>query len=215
MKKGVGLVLLHYAVEPVGFERKEEGGAYFLDWTGGYYERFLSVNPHWTAEFKTFPAHPVTRGVKPFTVSDEWYYLMRFPPDMKNVTPILTTVPPDETRMGPDGDHSGNPTVRSRKGMPEHVAWAIERPHGGRGFGFTGGHFHWNWANRGFLTVVLNAIVWTAGLDVPENGVPSKTPTLEDLKADQDYPEPKNYDWEPVKALLEKWRAEAAASLPK
>ena len=36
-------------------------------------------------------------------------------------------------------EHSGNPHVRARMGMPEHVAWAYERPGGGRSFGFTGG----------------------------------------------------------------------------
>ncbi len=53
---------------------------------------------------------------------------------------ILTAIPPDNPRKGPDGPHSGNPTVRSRLGMPEHVAWAYERPDGGRGFGCTGSH---------------------------------------------------------------------------
>ena len=43
----------------------------------------------------------------------------------------------------------------------------MERPDGGRGFGFTGGHFHRNWGDPNFRKLVLNAILWTAGLDVP------------------------------------------------
>ena len=49
--------------------------------------------------------------------------------------------------------------------------WATERADGGRGFGFTGGHFHRNWGDENFRKIVLNAILWTAKVDVPENGV--------------------------------------------
>ena len=48
--------------------------------------------------------------------------------------------------------------------------WAVERPDGGRGFGFTGGHFHDNWANDDVRKVVLNALVWVTKLDVPAGG---------------------------------------------
>jgi len=200
--RGVGIAMLHYAVEVP----KGEPGNRFLDWIGGYFETFWSVNPHWTARFEQFPDHPVTRGVKPFEMDDEWYYHMRFRENMKGVTPVLTAIPPDSTRERPDGPHSGNPTVRARKGMPEHLAWVYERPNGGRGFGFTGGHWHWNWANDSYRTLVLNAIVWIAGLDVPPNGVPSKTPTLEELEQEQDFPQPPNFDRQRVIDLLNRWR---------
>ena len=164
MKKGVGLACLHYTLDVP----KGKVGGKMLDWIGGYYEQHWSVNPHWEAHFKTFPDHPVARGLKPFRISDEWYYHMRFRKDMEHVTPILSAVPPDSTRKRGDGAHSGNPTVRSRMGMAEHVAWAYERPGGGRGFGFTGMHTHWNWAHDGFRTTVLNAVVWIAGGEAPE-----------------------------------------------
>jgi len=208
MKKGVGLACLHYAVElPKG-----QQGDYLLQWIGGYFEVFWSVNPHWEAEFTSFPDHPVARGVKPFAVDDEWYYHMRFQPNMKGVTPILTAVPPDSTRERKDGSHSNNPTVRARKGMPEHVAWVYQRPDGGRGFGFTGGHWHWNWANDSFRTVVLGGIVWIAGLEVPPGGVPSKTPTFEELEANQDFEPSKRFDRRRWIELLEKWRRQSAAA---
>src|SRR5439155_9889993 len=50
-RKGVGLAFVHYAVEIP----KEKGRPELLDWIGGYYERDYSINPHWTAEFKTLP----------------------------------------------------------------------------------------------------------------------------------------------------------------
>ena len=169
MNKGVGLGCIHFAVELP----KEKGGPEFLRWIGGYFEMYWSVNPHWTADFKELPDHPITRGVKPFKISDEWYYHMRFPEGMKNVTPILTAIPPDSTRgkEGANTTHGGNPAVFARKGMPEHVMWATERPDGGRGFGITGAHYHKNWGDDNFRKVVLNAIVWIAKADVPSDGV--------------------------------------------
>lgn len=201
IKQGVGLACLHYAVEiPKG-----PAGDQLKSWIGGYFETFWSVNPHWTAEFKEFPDHPVARGVKPFKMDDEWYYHMRFVDDMKGVTPILTAVPPDSTRREGNDAHGANEHVRARKGMPEHVMWVYQRPDGGRGMGFTGGHWHWSWACDSFRTVVLNGIVWTAGLDVPEGGVPSKTPTVEELEKNQDYEQPANFDRERIRRQIEEW----------
>lgn len=182
--KGVGLACIHYAVETT----KGECGDKFLEWIGGYFEPDWSVNPHWDANYTKLPEHPITTGIVPFEINDEWYYHMRFVEGMKGVTPILTTLPPDSTLAREDGPHSGNPDVRKAIANKEeqHMAWAYERPNGGRGFGFTGAHFHRNWQDDHFRTLVLNAIVWTAGLDVPEGGVPSATPTDEEMKANLD-----------------------------
>ncbi len=190
-EKGVGFAFLHYALD-VG---NKERGEYLLRWIGSYYEQHWSVNPSWKADFTALPAHPITRGVRPFAIHDEWYYHMRFADGMSGVTPLLTAIPPDKTRERPDGPHSNNPTVRSRRGMPEHVAWAFQRPGGGRGFGFTGGHLHWNWANDDYRTLVLNAIAWVAGIEVPEAGLRTPSPSPEDLTAHLHGDPPK--DWSP------------------
>ncbi|HEY1066628.1 MAG TPA: ThuA domain-containing protein [Pirellulales bacterium] len=181
-KQGVGVVCIHYAVE---VEKGKPGDA-FLRWIGGYFEAHWSVNPHWTAEFTSLPEHPITRGVQPFKINDEWYYHMRFRDGMKGVTPILTAVPPESTLSRPDGPHSGNPFVRAEAGKPQHVAWASENEGGGRGFGFTGGHNHVNWADDNFRKVVLNAIVWTAHGEVPADGVKNVKVTDEEIKANLD-----------------------------
>lgn len=65
------------------------------------------------------------------------------------------------------------------------MAWAAERDDGGRGFGFTGAHFHRNWGNDDFRKLVLNAILWTAKAEVPAKGVQSKV-SEEDLKKNLD-----------------------------
>lgn len=169
--KGTGIGAAHYGVEVP----KGDPGNAMLRWTGGYFETFWSVNPHWTAAFTHLPEHPITRGVKPFSINDEWYFHMRFAPEMKGVTPILSAVAPDETMKRGDGPHSGNPAVRAsvQKREPQVLMWAYERPGGGRGFGFTGGHFHKNWSDDNFRKVVLNALVWIAGGEIPAGGIPS------------------------------------------
>lgn len=183
MAKDVGLVCLHYAVEPT----KEKGELQFLEWLGGCFETDLSVNPVWTADFKVLPVHAITSGVKPFQIRDEWYFFMRFRDGLTGIMPILTAVPPVSTMSRPDGPHEGNPAVRAavKLGEPQHVAWAAERPGGGRAFGFTGGHYHQNWGNNDFRKIVLNAILWTAKAEVPPGGVQSQV-TPEDLKRNLD-----------------------------
>lgn len=184
MQRGVGLACLHYAVEiPKGRQ-----GDLLKGWIGGYFETHWSVNPHWEADFTSIPEHPITRGVKPFKMQDEWYFHMRFVDEMKGVAPILSAIPPAGTLERPDGPHSNNPDVRKTKGRPQHVAWAYERPDGGRGFGFTGCHHHHEWQHEDFRRVVLNALVWITGQEVPEGGVQSQEVTDKELQQNQDYP---------------------------
>ena len=95
-----------------------------------------------------------------------------------------------------DGAHSGNPAVRKAvaAGEKQHVAWAYQRGSdygNGRGFGFTGLHFHWNFENDDFRKTVLNGVAWTAGLEIPKGGVPSPTPkTPRPRRRDRAFPEP-------------------------
>jgi type 1 glutamine amidotransferase len=202
VQQGVGLACIHYAVEaPTG-----KPGDLLKSAIGGYFETFWSVNPFWNASFKEFPKHPAANGLRPFVINDEWYYHMRFADEMKGVTPILTAVPPDSAHKAGNDAHGANPHVFARKGMPEHVAWVYERADGGRGFGFTGGHSHWNWACDNFRKAVLNGIAWTAKIDIPPDGIPSKTPTFEELEANQDKPQPKNFNRQKVLKMMEEWR---------
>lgn len=183
IKRGAGLGALHYAVEPT----KDKGQAEWLDWIGGAFEINWSVNPHWDGNFKALPVHAVTRGVKPFTTNDEWYFNMRFRPGMKGLTPILTDVPPPSTMSRPDGAHSGNPGIRElvANQTPQHVMWVTENAHGSRGFGFTGGHHHASWQKEDQRKLVLNAILWLAKVEVPKDGVAS-TVTAADIAANLD-----------------------------
>ncbi len=170
MKRGVGLMCAHFAVEVL----KDKGGKEFQDWIGGYYEHEYSCNPIWEPRFTEFPAHEIANGVKPFAAKDEWYFNIRFRPDMKGVTPILSAKPGDAVRNGPYVYPRGPyKHIQEAKGRAETMMWAAERPDGGRGVGFTGGHFHDNWRIDDFRKVVLNALLWVCKMKVPSDGVAS------------------------------------------
>jgi hypothetical protein len=169
--KGVGLGFGHYAVEvPAG-----DPGQAMTRWIGGYYEHQFSVNPMWSPHFTRFPDHPVARGVKPFQLLDEWYFNMRWAGDRTGLTPLLVASPSDDVRNGPYVYPRGPyPHIQQAKGRNETMMWAYERSDGGRGFGFTGGHKHVNWADDNVRKAVLNALLWIAKIEVPADGVPSR-----------------------------------------
>jgi hypothetical protein len=197
VSQGVGVGFMHFGVEVL----KEQAGPEFRRWIGGHYENSFSCNPIWEPEFTMLPEHPITRGVHPFQIKDEWYFNIRFVSDLPGnkpatvdkttLTPILVATPGDDVRDGPYVYPKGPyPHIQAEKGRAEAVMWAVERPDGGRGFGFTGGHFHDNWANDDFRKVVLNALVWVTKAPVPENGVESHV-TAADLDANLDPKPPK------------------------
>ncbi len=181
-RQGVGLGFAHFAVEvPAG-----PGGQAMHRWIGGHYEHQYSVNPMWKPDYQKFPDHPVTRGVKPFSVVDEWYFNMRWPSDHAGLTHILTALPSDQVREGPYVYPKGPyPHIQAAKGRVETMMWVFDRADGGRGFGFTGGHKHQNWGNDDFRKVVLNALLWIAKAEVPAEGVAS-TVTPEELAQNLD-----------------------------
>ncbi len=190
--KGVGLGFMHYGVEVLADQAGEE----FRRWIGGHYEHMHSCNPMWEPAFSAFPDHPTTRGVKPFQIKDEWYFNMRFVAgiagnkaaqvDGTEFVPILVAAPSDEVRDGPYVYPKGPyPHIQAAKGRTETMMWAVKRPDGGRGFGFTGGHYHDNWGNDDFRKVVLNALLWVAKGQVPPGGIESRI-SQKDLDANLD-----------------------------
>lgn len=198
MARGAGLGCMHYGVEVL----RDNAGQEFTDWLGGYYEHEWSCNPIWTPSFESFPDHPVANGVKPFAAEDEWYFNMRFREGFdasgsqqingSTFTPILVAKPSDETRDGPYVHPKGPyPHIQAAKGRDEAMLWTLERPDGGRGFGFTGGHFHINWQNDEYRKVVMNAICWLAGLNVPQLGFGSSTVNDHEIAQNLDPKPPK------------------------
>lgn len=178
--RGVGFGAMHYGVEvPPG-----EANVEFQAWIGGHYEHLFSCNPIWAPRFDSLPDHPVANGVLPFSISDEWYFNMRFMDGIEgnlpyrsngtSFTPILVAKPSDDVRDGPYVHPKGPyDHLIANSGRNEAMLWVVERPDGGRGFGFTGGHFHLNWANDSFRKIVLNTLNWVAQNEVPTEGIES------------------------------------------
>lgn len=162
MQRGCGLVTLHWAT----FFPKEKANATLLDWTGGHFDyesgppprRWASAIQTVTTTLKPEADSPICRGVRPFTIQEELYYRMRLKSGDAKLRPVLKAELPGEQE-------------------PQTVAWSLERQGGGRGFAFTGCHFFRNWENEDFRKVVLNAIVWTAGVEVPKQGMKSSVPS--------------------------------------
>lgn len=158
MKRGCGLCLIHWATF---MPRKTD--ARTIDWVGGYfdYESGPAKNG-WYSKIQTVSVnarpgkHPITTGIVPFEIKDEFYYNIRFRERDPRLVPVLT-VP-----IGKEGEQT--------------VAWAVERADGGRGFGFTGGHFFENWRNENYRRLALNAILWTARAEVPDGGAKAEFP---------------------------------------
>jgi len=168
MADGGNIGVIHYALEPASTEM-----ARFLDNTiGGHFQADYSVNPKWRLEKPILADHPITRGVDLGQVDDEWYYHISFAAE---VEPVLQAHPPLDS-LGRDGPRSGNPKVRAtlENGAPQTLAWARHMESGGRAFGFTGGHYLFNFGDDGYRRLLLNAICWTAGAEVPENGIDSE-----------------------------------------
>jgi len=188
MKQGVSLGCAHYAVEvPAG-----AGGAEWKSWIGGHYETAFSCNPIWDAEFTSLPEHPITRGVRPFKTKDEWYFNMRFRDDKAGVKDILVATPSDAVRDGPYVHPKGPYAhIQAAKGRAETMMWAVERSDGGRGFGFTGGHFHLNWQSEDQRRLILNSLVWLAKLDVPAGGITSAPVSDEEIHQNLDDKKPR------------------------
>lgn len=162
MKRGCGLVLIHYAT----FAPVKRGGPEYLEWVGGFFDYETGNTPnHWLSAIQfceahptpASPQHPISRGLAPFDLREEYYYRMRFRDNDPRRVPILNVNLPNEP-------------------APQTVAWAVARKDGGRGFAFTGGHPYTNFQNENVRRMLLNAIVWASRGEVPVGGVQSVVP---------------------------------------
>jgi hypothetical protein len=157
---GVGLVMLHQAVD-----FPEEFGDQAMSWLGGVYLKGRSGRGHWDSKHVDFPEHPITRGVIPWEINDGWLNALAFVKGMQGITPLVW---------------SGKEYLGSRAGLDDDiVGWAYERPSPsagastrGRSFSFTGLDAHEAWSRVGMRQMVVNGVLWTAGMEVPASGAP-------------------------------------------
>lgn len=169
---GTGFVILHQAIDCPA-----DQAATFKNWFGAAFQGDIGCRGHWDVNFESIATtHATARGITPFPLlKDGWLYNLHFAE--KGVTPVLACAMPDNSRKTAHG--------KAHSGRAETVAWAYERPAGGRSFGFTGCDLHANWAEANQRKLLLNGILWSAGLDVAKDGF-SSTTTDEDLKKNWD-----------------------------
>lgn len=154
--RGVGLVALHQASTVPA----DDAGLDLRTWLGaervGMFDRTTEMATVSPAD----AAHPITRGVTSFRYRDEFYPTLRFA--ARGVKPVLRGTLHVQYR-------DGAAVVEDR---PETVTigWAFERPDGGRSFGYSGAHYLAALEQPMLRQVLLNAILWTAGIEVPARG---------------------------------------------
>ncbi len=158
---GTGIVGFHQFVDV-----SKDLGDRMRGFSGAAWEKGFSQRAHWITEFSTFSDHPTFRGVTPFKIDDGWLFKLRFTPELQGVSPLLRTV---------------NPKAASQTLNDEAtVAWAYERPNGGRSFMFTGCHLHISLAQEGYRRFLVNGILWSAGIEIPKTGA-AVALTIDDL----------------------------------
>jgi hypothetical protein len=153
---GVGVVMIHQAVR-----YPHALAARATSWIGGVHLPGRSRRGHWHTHHTDFPSHAVTRGVQPWRIIDGWLNHIQFVDGMHGVTPLLWS----------SRKHGGSSTG----GAADVVSWTYDRPAGGRSFCFTGLDAHAAWSVPGVRQLVVNGILWSAGVDVPAEGAPCAT----------------------------------------
>ena len=145
MRSGCGLVTLHWA-SSVRKENLDRLGPTWLSYLGGTWVSSVGLSGGNSALKQLIPDHPVCRGWKEWEIDDEYY----LDPTIADAKPLLR--------------------VTERGGKDVIVGWVFDRPGGGRSFATTLGHFYANFENESFRRMVVNGILWTAGIDVPREG---------------------------------------------
>jgi type 1 glutamine amidotransferase len=147
MKQGVGLVTIHWA-SSVNKNNLERLGPTWFGYLGGTWVSNVGLSGGKSPLKQLLPDHPICRGWKEYEIDDEYY----LDPVIKQAKPLLQ--------------------VRERKGKDVVVGWVFDRPDGGRSFGTTLGHPYKNFQIEAFRRMIVNAILWSAQVEVPKDGAP-------------------------------------------
>lgn len=154
--RGGGIVAIHWAIG--GKDAKYIPG--HLDLVGGCHggpDRKYTLTE---TDVKVVDKHhPITLGLRDMRLDDEYYYRLKFA-KTGTIQPLLQA------------------TI---DGKPETVAWAFQRPDGGRSFGFGGMHYHRNWQRAACRRLIAQGLLWTLKMPIPKAGLPVKV-TQDDLK---------------------------------
>lgn len=150
-KRGGGVVALHWAIGSQDAKYVPGHIARIGAVHGGPDRKYIVTKTPYPVEVLR---HPITAGIDDFRLRDEFYYRLKRA-EVGTVTPLLL-VPID--------------------GQAEMVAWAFQRPDGGRSFGFSGMHFHENWKKVECRRLIAQGLLWTLKLPIPKEGLSVDVP---------------------------------------
>jgi hypothetical protein len=162
-KAGMGIMILHWGIATDNQRARD----YYISWFGGSSMPNYTQNPlgFWSiTPMDAGKKHPIMQGVGAWTYKDEIFSrLVVTPGDEKHRTNLL---------MGE--------TPRSNMGAiaPRCVAWAYQDGLS-RGLLWGGMDYHAGLLDENYRRFLMNAIVWTAGIEVPKGGVKSSAKGLQ------------------------------------
>ena len=145
MREGVGLVTIHWA-STVYEKNLERLGPQWLKYLGGTWISNVGLHTGKSPLRQLQPDHPICRGWDEYELHDEYY-----------LNPKLTEAAAPLLQV----------TANSR---PVIVGWTYQRENDGRSVGITLGHFYRNFQLPAFRRLIVNSVLWTAHIEIPESG---------------------------------------------
>jgi hypothetical protein len=186
-KAGMGIMILHWGVH-VNNEQNPTARNYYLNWFGQTAMEGFTQNPlgFWiVTPIESAKKHPILRGVNRWIYKDEIFSRLVGNPGDPYLTDLLIGESPETNQSEP-----GSP-----RGIigPRGIASAYEKGKA-RGILWGGMDFHSALLNENYLRFVLNAITWTAGIEVPEGGVKTTAKQLQLAPINKTYENTKKPD---------------------
>lgn len=153
---GMGIMIIHWGIATDGAAPSVQ--RHYLKWFGQVALSGYTRNPlgYWTTTpIKAAQKHPVLSGVKPWMYKDEIFSNLV----VKPADPYRTDLLLGESPQTNQGNIASNCIASAfEKGKARGLLWG-------------GMDYHSALLNESYLRFVLNAIVWTAGIEVPKEGV--------------------------------------------
>ena len=171
-KAGMGIMILHWGIA-VNNEQNPTARDYYLNWFGETAMEGFTQNPlgFWiVTPIESAKKHPILNGVGRWIYKDEIFSRLVVNPGDPYRTDLLIGESPETNQS-----EAGSP-----RGVigPRGIASAYEKGKA-RGILWGGMDFHSALLNENYLRFVLNAITWTAGIEVPAGGVKTTAKQLQ------------------------------------
>jgi hypothetical protein len=186
-KAGMGIMILHWGIA-INNEQNPTARDYYLSWFGQTAMEGYTQNPlgYWVVTpIESAKKHPILSGVHRWIYKDEIFSRLVVNPGDPYRTDLLVGESP-ETNQSEFGSPKG---VISPRGIASAYEKGKER-----GILWGGMDFHSALLNDDYRRFLLNAIVWTAGIDVPKGGVKSTATQLQLAPINKTYENTKKPD---------------------